>query len=227
MFSGLTMVHSTFLRIGRFKSDARRTNAFSRRHVFGAVLLNLYKLSSIQYNPIAWAMEDVDFNNRTDELSSVRIDEGVLVKYLRLIAHKKFINEGGVIPEDPQVEIRHLKNVITEKDKTIEEKNKTIEEKDKMIEELLRKNKKLEEDKNIQEMQVKEFTSNVEIVQKEEWEGNKMANKSEKGDFNTKRGTSMKRFIDNNGCIHCTSGGDIDERKRKQKIGKNGHPREK
>ena len=154
-------------------------------------------------------MEDVDFNNRTDELSSVRIDEGVLVKCLRLIAHKKFINEGGVIPEDPQVEIRHLKNVIIEKDKTIEEKDKTIlekdetieekdktieekdktiEEKDKMIEELLRKNKKLEEDKNIQEMQVKEFTSNVEIVQKEEWEGNKMANKSEKGDFNTKKG---------------------------------------
>ena len=24
-------------------------------------------LSSIQYNPIAWAMEDVDFNNRTDD----------------------------------------------------------------------------------------------------------------------------------------------------------------
>ena len=90
-------------------------------------------------------MEDVDFNNHTDELSSVRIDEGVLVKYLRLIAHKKFINEGRVIPEDPQVEIRHLKNVIIEKDKTIEEK-------DKMIEELLRKNKKLEEGKNIQEM---------------------------------------------------------------------------
>ena len=92
-----------------------------------------------------------------------------------------------------------------------------------MIEELLRKNKKLEEDKNIQEMQVKEFTSNVEIVQKEEWEGNK----TEKSDFDTKRGTSMKRFIDNNGCIHCTSGEDIDERKRKQKIGKDDHPREK
>ena len=71
-----------------------------------------------------------------------------------------------------------------------------------MIEELLRKNKKLEEGKNIQEMQVKEFTSNVEIVQKEEWEGNK----TEKSDFDTKRGTSMKRFIDNNGCIHYTSG---------------------
>ena len=65
-----------------------------------AVLLNLGKSKGIEYNPKAWAMEDIDFNLRTDELSSKHHDQGVIVKCLRFVASKKRIGEGGVVPCD-------------------------------------------------------------------------------------------------------------------------------
>ena len=86
--------------IGSHKSITKRKLAYGRKHVMAAVLLNLGKSKGIEYNPKAWAMEDIDFNLRTDELSSKHHDQGVIVKCLRFVASKKRIGEGGVVPCD-------------------------------------------------------------------------------------------------------------------------------
>ena len=39
-----------------------RVSAYGRKHVFGAVLLNLERLTTIEYKKLAWAMEDIHFN---------------------------------------------------------------------------------------------------------------------------------------------------------------------
>ena len=72
----------------------KRKEAFGRKHLFAAVLLNLEKLRGIDYNENFWAMEDTDFNMRTDE------NGGVLVKCQRFIAWKVKLDRGGVEIED-------------------------------------------------------------------------------------------------------------------------------
>ena len=112
----------------RSKNDGHRKNAYGRKHVFGAVLLNLQKLSDIQYNPIAWAMEDVSFNWEVDKLWKKSKEDGVIIKCLRFIAHKEPLNEGGVKPiypdgfnatevSDPQSQKRSYESQLEEKDK--------------------------------------------------------------------------------------------------------------
>lgn len=68
--------------------------AFGRTHLFAAIFLNLKKLGYIEYNKDAWAMEDIDFNKRTDERG------GVLVKCRRFLAQKKRLDHGGVVAEN-------------------------------------------------------------------------------------------------------------------------------
>ena len=46
-------------------------------------------------------MEDYDFNQRTNELSKVNKEDGVIVKLQRFIANKKVIKYGGVVPLVP------------------------------------------------------------------------------------------------------------------------------
>ena len=95
--------------IGFFKNAAKRRYAYGRKHVFAAILLNLQNLHKIQYENM-WAMEDIDFNNRTHNLSIGNSDKGVLVKCLRFIAKKKVIKHGGVIASNvPEKEMELLK----------------------------------------------------------------------------------------------------------------------
>ena len=68
-------------------------------HVFGAVLLNLSKLTSVEYNRIAWAMEDIDFNWKTTDLSSPNTNNGLIVRCMGYGGSKKKINEGVVVPK--------------------------------------------------------------------------------------------------------------------------------
>jgi len=75
------------------KSVRRKRTAYGRKHVYAAVLLNLKRLKGIDYNQKAWAMEDTDFNLRTNDSS------GVIVRCMRYVAYKKVLNEGGVVPE--------------------------------------------------------------------------------------------------------------------------------
>ena len=86
---------------------------FSRRHVYGAVILNLQKTKCIQYDE-AWAMEDVNFNLKANEEWALNKNQGVIVKFQRFIASKKAIKSGGVVPYDipPHLMelIKHSKN---------------------------------------------------------------------------------------------------------------------
>ena len=68
--------------------------AFGRQHLFAAVFLNMKKLRDVEYNTLAWAMEDIKFNKSTDEKG------GVLVKCRRFLAQKKRLNHGGVMAEN-------------------------------------------------------------------------------------------------------------------------------
>ena len=74
-------------------------HSFSRRHVYGAVILNLEKTKCVQYDE-AWAMEDIDFNLKTNEQWALNRNQGVIVKFQRFIASKKAIKSGGVVPYD-------------------------------------------------------------------------------------------------------------------------------
>ena len=75
-----------------------RKNAYGRMHVFGAYFLNLSHLRFLEYRKTAWAMEDVDFNWRTDKLSGSHATKGLIVKCRRYVGTKKPIMEGGVVP---------------------------------------------------------------------------------------------------------------------------------
>ena len=80
--------------IGGHKGDDRLRLAFGRQHVFAAIFLNINKLCRVDYNKEQMAMEDVDFNLRTDS------DGGVLVKCRRFKAGvDRTIKEGGVTVE--------------------------------------------------------------------------------------------------------------------------------
>ena len=94
--------------IGTHKGINKRRLAYGRKHVHAAVLINLHKSKGIDYNPNAWAMEDVDFNMRTDDLSSRDPDEGVIVKCLRFVACKKKLREGGIVPKDVPDDVMQL-----------------------------------------------------------------------------------------------------------------------
>merc|ERR1712012_1473065 len=94
--------------IGTHKSIYRRKLAYGRKHVMAAVLLNLAKSKGIDYNAKAWAMEDIDFNLRTNERSSSNEDQGVIVKCLRYVATKAKLPAGGVVPCDPPEDVRQM-----------------------------------------------------------------------------------------------------------------------
>ena len=86
--------------IGTHKGINKRRLAYGRKHVAAAVLINLHKSKGIHYNRKAWAMEDIDFNMKTNDLSSRDPYEGVIVKCLRFVAFKEKLQEGGVVPRD-------------------------------------------------------------------------------------------------------------------------------
>ena len=71
------------------KQIRNKRSAYARAHVFAAVLLNLDKLTKVQYNKRHWAMEDIAFNKATNELSFSDEDEGVIVQARRYVAYKK------------------------------------------------------------------------------------------------------------------------------------------
>ena len=73
--------------------------AYSRKHVYGAVILNLKKTKTIHYDE-AWAMEDINFNLKLNECWNSNRHEGVIVKFQRFVASKKSIKSGGVVPYD-------------------------------------------------------------------------------------------------------------------------------
>ena len=84
-----------------------------------AVLINLQKSKDVDYNPKAWAMEDIDFNNRTHNLSSRDRDEGVIAKCLRFVACKKKLREGGVVPRDYPEEVMLLMQASSTNDMSL------------------------------------------------------------------------------------------------------------
>ena len=84
------------------KGIKRKKLAYARKHVYAAVFLNLRRLRGVEYNPRAWAMEDTDFNNKTHASS------GVIVKCMRYISTKKFMNTGGVVPTEVPDHVRKL-----------------------------------------------------------------------------------------------------------------------
>ena len=96
------------------RSITRRRSAFGRKHVAAAVLINLLKSKKVDYNQRAWAMEDIDFNLRTDKLREENPDEGVIVKCLRFVACKKKVGEGGVVPCDVPEDVWQLMQACEE-----------------------------------------------------------------------------------------------------------------
>ena len=110
----------------------KRKVAYGRKHVMAAVLLNLQKSKGIEYNPKAWAMEDIDFNLRTNMQSLSDRDQGVIVKCQRFVATKKKLHEGGVVPCDPPEDVKLMMKeteewagVTVKYKKEGEERNKT------------------------------------------------------------------------------------------------------
>ena len=63
--------------VGGHKGADRQRLAFGRQHVFAATFLNVNRLCRVDYNVEQMAMEDIDFNKRTNS------DGGVLVKCRR------------------------------------------------------------------------------------------------------------------------------------------------
>ena len=57
-----------------------RKNAYGRHHVFTAFILNLQKARNVSYTEKAWAMEDVDFNLKINDLWNRNHESGVIVK---------------------------------------------------------------------------------------------------------------------------------------------------
>ena len=71
------------------KQIHKKKSAYSRAHVFAAVLLNMSKLGKVDYNRRAWAMEDIAFNRATHDLGRDDVKKGVIVKAMRYVAYKK------------------------------------------------------------------------------------------------------------------------------------------
>ena len=121
----------------------KKRSAYARAHVFAAVLLNLKKLTKVNYNKRAWAMEDIAFNRSTNELSSFNPDDGVIVQARRYVAYKKVnsINKtcfessllfqilgiGGVVPMDVPEDVQvHLENNAAWSDSEKHEKRRNL-----------------------------------------------------------------------------------------------------
>ena len=83
--------------MGAHKSMNKMKLAFERQHVFAAVFLNIARLKNIEYDKLAWAREDIDFNQRTNDHG------GLIVKCRRFLAKKMFLDHGGIVPEDPSL----------------------------------------------------------------------------------------------------------------------------
>ena len=79
--------------MGSHKNINNMRIAFGRQHLFAAIFLNMKRLNNIDYNKLAWAMEDIDFNKKTHD------GRGVLVKCRRFLAQKKKLNHGGVVAD--------------------------------------------------------------------------------------------------------------------------------
>ena len=136
-----------------------RLKAYGRKHVFGAVLLNLSQLQSVEYKKIAWAMEDIDFNWSTDKLSNIHPSKGVIVKCMRYVGCKTTIKEGGVVPRDIPDEIFPLIKRSQEwnekkevKEKLEPEKEKNTEHKSEQVLELT-----IEEHKDLKKKNMESF----------------------------------------------------------------------
>ena len=86
-----------FLTGNKFSAFSEKlSNAYGRAHVYQCVLINV--TTPVDYIPWAWAMEDIDFNLRTNDLSKVNLEDGVIVKFHRFMVMKKWLDEGGVMP---------------------------------------------------------------------------------------------------------------------------------
>ena len=73
----------------------KKRSAYARAHVFAAVLLNLRKLTKVNYNRRMWAMEDCAFNRATHQLSYSNPDDGVIVQARRYVAYKRVCLKSG------------------------------------------------------------------------------------------------------------------------------------
>ena len=87
-------------------------NSFTRQHVFAAVIINLMKTKQISYHDV-WAMEDIDFNVRLDDLWDQNHREGVIVKIQRIIVSKKSML-GGVTPYNVPPDLELLMKSLAE-----------------------------------------------------------------------------------------------------------------
>ena len=90
-----------------------RKHAYGRQHVFSAFFLNLRKVEDIDYNKIAWAMEDVGFNLSINDKWKQCHEDGVIVKCQRFIASKKRL-DGGIVPYNIPTEIQEYMAVNKE-----------------------------------------------------------------------------------------------------------------
>ena len=76
-----------FLTGNKFSAFSEKlTNAYGRAHVSQCVLINV--TTPVDYLTWAWAMEDIDFNLRTNDLSKVNLEDGVIVKFNRFMSSK-------------------------------------------------------------------------------------------------------------------------------------------
>merc|ERR1712012_1269153 len=95
----------------RIKKRNDLCNAYGRKHVFSAVLLNLKALGTVHYNENAWAMEDVGFNMDVDKLFQLDKNKGLIVKYMRFVAQKKYLDHGGVVLSDVPEDVKKMLDV--------------------------------------------------------------------------------------------------------------------
>ncbi len=72
-------------------------SAFSRQHVYSAILMNLPKLQElkVEYNPDIWCWEDIDFNRRVTAAKDKDGNAGVICKCYRIKMFKHYFSKGG------------------------------------------------------------------------------------------------------------------------------------
>ena len=72
--------------------------AYTCKPVQQAFFLNVLKSKDVDFNPKLWAREDIDFNERTENLKKESLEKGHIVKCHRYVSVKKRVKEGGVVP---------------------------------------------------------------------------------------------------------------------------------
>ena len=98
LYDKMTQFSAIGFSINYDKMENKKKHAYSRQHVFAAVILNLRKLKGIQYLKQMWAMEDVEFLNKVNSNSDPFPKEsGLIVKCKRYVTVKKRLNHGGVV----------------------------------------------------------------------------------------------------------------------------------